>query len=104
MLPEHSQDIWQNSHRRRINKSYHESTDLTFVSALGGSDRVLRLVQRAACLVEKHLSRIGKLHASLRAMKEWHTQLGFQLSDLVAEGWLRDAQPRGRSGVPRQPQ
>src|SRR5262249_13882443 len=70
-----------------------ELSDLAAAGALRRAHGALRLREHLAHLVGEGLARRRDLDASLRAMEECEPQLLLELADLLAERWLRDAEP-----------
>jgi hypothetical protein len=66
------------------------------VHPLRGPHRLLGLVQHLLGGFPKGPACVRKLHASLGALEEWHPQLVFELTNLLAERGLRDVQARRR--------
>jgi hypothetical protein len=56
---------------------------------------VLGLRQDHARFLDKHPAGIGELDVTLRPVEERDTELCFQLSNLLTEGWLAEVEPLG---------
>src|SRR5262249_35060810 len=79
--------------------THEELTELPAARPLSIVRGLLRLGDQGPRFFQEHASGIGQLHASLRPVKKGGLQLSLEAPDLLAQGRLRDAQPRG--GAPK---
>jgi hypothetical protein len=78
-------------------KSDHDLTDLAATRPLRRMHRPLRLFEHASCLHEKGGASGGQRDTTRRSMQKSHTEPALQGLNLLAQGRLRDAQPRSRT-------
>src|SRR5262245_13068249 len=75
--------------------AHDELAELPAAGPLGIPRGLLRLGDQGACLYQEHAAGVGQLDAALRPVKQSGLQLLLEPPDLLAQGWLRDAESRG---------
>ena len=69
-----------------------DNSGFSFLGMSRGFGRMTCLHDQLSCLFKEGVSRLGQLDSALVAHKERDAQILFQVTDLTAQGWLRDVQ------------
>src|SRR5206468_11020372 len=84
--------------RRRTGETKPDPPGVATGGAADGGNRVRDLPEDRPRLGEQRLPSLGQLDASRLAAEQLHLKLGFERTDLLAQGRLLDAEPRRRTG------
>jgi hypothetical protein len=90
-----AQDVDKNLCIRRSGRADGQLADLPLIHAKRQVRRMLGLRQDDARFVDEHPPGIGEFDVALCPVEQRHTQLGFQLSNLLAERRLAEVEAFG---------
>jgi hypothetical protein len=90
---ERAQDVDKNLCIRRSGRADGQLADLALVHAKRQVRRVFGLRQDDARFLDEHPAGVGELDVALRPVEQRHTELCFQLSNLLAERRLAEVEP-----------